>query len=71
MWDNVTVLQEHTSGTPHQVFFGTPCGVQYTWLTSTAIQWAVDLFQLYFPSWPKHLVTPLTADSPHCQKRSS
>ena len=42
MWDNVTVLQEHTSGTPHQVNTplensGTPWGVRYTQLTSTAI----------------------------------
>jgi len=40
-------------------------------LLVTLLQWAVDLFQLCFPSWPKHLVTPLTAASPHCQKRSS
>ena len=38
MWDNVTVLEEHTSGTPHQV--GTPWGVRYTRLTSTAIEYA-------------------------------
>jgi len=31
----------------------------------------VDLFQLCFPSWPEHLVTSLTAETLHCQKRSS
>jgi len=40
-------------------------------VASKPLQWAVDLFQLRFPSWPKHLVMPLTADGPHCQKRSS
>jgi len=40
-------------------------------LLATPLQWAVDLIHLHFPSWPKHLVTPLTADSSHCQKRSS
>jgi len=40
-------------------------------LLATPLQWAVDLLKLRFPFWPKHLVTPLTADSPHCQKRSS
>jgi len=29
-------------------------------LLAPLLQWAVDLFQLRFPSWPKHLVTPLT-----------
>jgi len=29
-------------------------------LPETLLHWAVDLFQLRFPSWPKHLVTPLT-----------
>jgi len=42
MWDNVTVLIEHTSGTPHHdgtplENSGTPWGVQYTRLTSTAL----------------------------------
>jgi len=27
---------------------------------ATLLQWAVELFQLRFPYWPKHLVTPLT-----------
>jgi len=39
-------------------------------LLATPLEWAVDRFQLRFSSWPKHLVTPLTADSPHCQKSS-
>ena len=33
---NVIVLQEHTPGTPHHG--GTPWGVQYTQLTSTALE---------------------------------
>jgi len=40
-------------------------------LPATLLQWELDLFQLRFRSWPKHLVTLLTADSPHYQKRSS
>jgi len=40
-------------------------------VASNPLQSAVDLFQLRFPSWPKHLVASLTADSPHFQKRSS
>ena len=45
MWDNVTVLIEHTSGTPHHCGTplensGTPWGVQYTRLTSTGLQYA-------------------------------
>jgi len=40
MWDNVTVLEEHTPGTPHQVVTplensGTPWVARYTRLTST------------------------------------
>jgi len=43
MWNNVTVLEEHISGTPHQVATplensGTPWGVRYTRLTSTAVK---------------------------------
>jgi len=34
----------------------------------TPLQLPVDTFQLRFPSWLKHLVTPLTADSPGFQK---
>jgi len=37
MWDNVTVLEEHTSDTPHKV--GTPWGVRYTRLTSIKVQY--------------------------------
>jgi len=42
MWDNVTVLEEHTSGTPHKVGTplensGTPWDVRYTRLTSTVL----------------------------------
>jgi len=42
MWNNVTVLEEHISGTPHQVGTplensGTPWGVRYTRLTCTGL----------------------------------
>jgi len=36
MWDNVTVLEKHTSGTPLEIT-GTPWGVRYTRLTSTGL----------------------------------
>jgi len=42
MWDNLTVLKEHTSGTLHHggtplEISGTPWDVQYTQLTSTGL----------------------------------
>jgi len=39
-------------------------------MLATPLQWAVNLFQLCLPSWPKHPVTPLAADSLHRQKRA-
>ena len=43
MWNNLTALEEHTSGTPHHgdtplENSGTPQGVRYTRLTSTALE---------------------------------
>jgi len=46
MWNNVTVLEEHTSGTPLYTpsswytleNSGTPWGVSYTRLTSTGLE---------------------------------
>jgi len=48
MWDNVTVLKEHTSGTTHHggtplENFGTPWGVRYTRLTSTDLNNRIDV----------------------------
>ena len=40
-------------------------------LASDPPQWQINPFQLRFHSWLKPLVTPLTADSPHFQNRTS
>jgi len=49
---------------PHFSFF-------FLSVASDPLQWPVDPFQLRFPSRLKHLVTPLTADSPDLLKPST
>jgi len=50
MWDNVTILEEHASGTPLENS-GTLWGVRYTWLTGTGLHTDMDQSLIGYQLW--------------------